>query len=113
MISSITQQWIQLEAKNLAVSMLRWIQRFRFKRGVKLGQVTTDHTTEFRNFVTPYNFWMIELSASNWWAVKQILARFKFDMHIEDGPLLRMDHKMTLSGRGRGNVTLFPKFAAP
>jgi len=37
-ISSTTQQWIKLEAKNLAVSMLRWIstqiQRFRFKRGV-------------------------------------------------------------------------------
>jgi len=45
MILSITQQWIQLEANNLAVSMLWWIctqiQLFRIKRGVKLVQVTT------------------------------------------------------------------------
>ena len=42
------------------------------------------HVTQFRNFGTPLiTFEGIELSA------------FKFGTGIEDGPLLRVDHKMT------------------
>jgi len=41
----ITQQWIQLEAKNCVVSMLTWIctqiVHFTFKSSNKLIQVTT------------------------------------------------------------------------
>jgi len=55
LLSSTTQQWIKLEAKKFAVSMLRWIstqiQHFRFKSGVAQG-----HMTKFRNFGTPCNF---------------------------------------------------------
>jgi len=59
-----TQQRITLEAKNLAVSMHRWIstqiQRVRFKRGVAYG-----HVTQFRNFGTLITFEQTDLSAWN------------------------------------------------
>ena len=38
---------------------------------------------------------------------------FKFGTDIEDGPLLRPDHKTTLSGRGLGHVTKFRNFGNP
>jgi len=32
--------------------------------------------------------------------------RFKFGKDINDGPLMRTDHKRPLSGRGLGHVTM-------
>ena len=39
--------------------------------------------------------------------------RFEFGTGIEDGPLLRPDHKTTLNGRGLGHVTEFRNFGTP
>jgi len=39
--------------------------------------------------------------------------RFKFGTDIEGGPLLRTDHKTTLSGRGLGHVIKFRNFGTP
>ena len=35
---------------------------------------------------------------------------FKFGIDVDDGPLLRPDHKPTLIGRGLGHVTKFRNF---
>ena len=43
----------------------------------------------------------------------ELLIRLKFGSDIEDGPLLRVDHKTTLSGRGLGHVTHFRNFGTP
>jgi len=85
------------------------------QKGREIG--SRDHMTQFRNFVTLITFVRLELFVWNWCAVKQLLTHsltcFKFDMHIKDGPLLCMDHKMTLIGCGWGNVTQFQNFTAP
>ena len=57
--------------------------------------------TQFRNFGTPNNFWTNRP------------IRFKFGTDIEDGPLLRMDHKTTLNEPGLGHVTQFRNFWTP
>ena len=56
------------------------------------------HVTKFRNFGIPYNFW------------KNRDTSFKFGTDIEDGTILRPDHK---SGRGLGHVTKFRNFGTP
>ena len=38
---------------------------------------------------------------------------FKFGTYIDDGPLLRADHKVTLSGRGLGSRDQIRNFGTP
>ena len=52
------------------------------------------HVTQFRNFGTP----LVTFE-------RKKAIRLKFGTDIEDGPSLRMDHKTTISGRGRGHMT--------
>jgi len=45
---------------------------FQDQKGCEIG--SSDHMTQFRNFVTLITFEGLELSTSKWWAVKQLLT---------------------------------------
>ena len=96
----ITFERIELSASNL---VQRWMTDpscvWTIKRplsGRGLG-----HVTQFRNFRTPYNFWM------NW------AILFKFGADIEDVPLQFTDHKTTPNWAWPGSVIQFLKFGTP
>ena len=59
------------------------------------------HVTQFQNFGTPYNFWTNRA------------IHFKFGTRIEDGPVLRVDHKRTPKWAWPGSRDPISKFWDP
>jgi len=95
----ITFEWIEISASNTVhiwktdAPCVRTIKPPQSRRG--RGHVTV---TQFRNFVTPFNF------RSN------RAMHFKFGTDVEDGRSLRTDHKTTPKCVGLGSRDPFLKF---
>jgi len=96
----ITFERIELSASNLAQTQrtnpycVRIIKRPQSGRGLS-------HVTKFRKFGTPYNF-----------GTNRDFC-FKFGTVIDDGPLLRPDHKTTAKWAWPGSCDQISKFWDP